>query len=1032
MYQVVDAAVVRAAALRLDSTPTVWPDLADTTSGGIAAWRRWLGQVWACEEFAAAVEVASPVLARRVRGICAGQPRTEREVRRAVLSIARYLLRARSRVTPFGLFAGVAPTGFGPVTAHVGDEHRVATRVDTTWMAKVVTRLEDDPNVRHRLPVVANNAAFVRDGKLVISYRQADDATDSTPTDVSIRHSDAVRTVINSTREPVVLGELAHSLATAFPLTAESVIHRVLADLVRHGFLRTNLRPPMTSTDPLAHVIETLTAVGADNIQLDTGHGLAELREIHSDLSKHDQANTADLDHELRAAASTKMTAITRSERPVAIDLRLDANVVLPEAVAREAEAAATALVRLTPEPFGAPNWQTYHGQFLERYGVGAAVPVTELVHGDTGLGFPVGYRDSRLPPPPDRGMSERDKALLTLVQHATMQRRDEIELDEDLIARLAVDDLASAAVQPHTQLRVRVHAPTLPALRRGEFELAVTGVSRAAGISAGRFLDTFDVEDRERIVRASRALPTIAEDAIPVQVSCPPLYPRAENVARTPAVLRHVLSLAEHPQQETGTQVVPLADLAVTADPRRLYLLSMSQRRPIEPVLLSAVEMVKHSDPLLRFLCEISTARAAQCTAFSWGAAGALPFLPRLRYRRTILSPARWTLSATDLPGPTASWRSWATGVTAWRDRNQVPGTIYLGESDRRLRLDLTEQAHLHLLRAELDRAGSVSLREAPGTDTFGWIDGRAHEIVIPLAATTRPIPRRTWPSHVTSRDLGHLPGTGGWLYVKLYGHPERQDTILTTHVPALLAALDPQPQWWFLRYHDPHPHLRLRIQLADHDFGQLAGHIGTWATGLRHANLVGQVQVDTYYPETGRFGHGAAMSAAETVFAADSAAAIAQLAAAAQRGGPHRHAIIAASMVDLAVGVTGGFAEGLRWLVDHVPRPSIPGPDRAVHDEAIRLTDPYDGNAVLRALPGGDSIAVQWTRRREALDAYRAALTAQGEITPASVLPDLLHLHHVRMAGVSPDLERACGHLARAAALSWTRRTGRPEPAS
>ncbi|MGH3868021.1 MAG: lantibiotic dehydratase C-terminal domain-containing protein [Pseudonocardiaceae bacterium] len=73
------------------------------------------------------------------------------------------------------------------------------------------------------------------------------------------------------------------------------------------------------------------------------------------------------------------------------------------------------------------------------------------------------------------------------------------------------------------------------------------------------------------------------------------------------------------------------------------------------------------------------------------------------------------------------------------------------------------------------------------------------------------------------------------------------------------------------------------------------------------------------------------------------------------------------------------------------------------------------------------GSSIATAWARRRAALAAYRDTLTASGEIAPNSVLPDLLHLHHVRMAGISPDTERLCGRLARAAALSWTTRTQR-----
>lgn len=1025
MFRVVDEAVLRASAHKPTVVP--WPDLTDTSVEGVARWRAWLCQVWASMEFAAAVEAASPDLARRVRQIRDGHPRPDREVRRAVLAVARYLLRAEGRSTPFGLFAGVAPLTFGadPVV-HVGDGHRVAERVDTTWLATVITRLETDPVVRERLLVVAHNIAFTRDGSLVISYRQAGGDVGE-PVDLSIRYLDVVARAMTIARDPIVLGDLAGKLAIDFPNQPRSAIDRVLAALVSHGVLCTDLRPPMTCTDPLGHALAILTRAGADT-RADTRDLVDALRGIHTDLATYDQACVPGLNHHLLATTAAAMTAISGTDRPLASDLLLDSDIVLPETIAREAAAAAAVLVRLTPDPFGPPNWQTYHGHFLERFGLNAIVPVTELVSPDTGLGFPAGYRDSLQPPPAGRALSDRDHAVLGLAQKAAMGQELEVVLDEALITELAVDDLRTASVQPHTQLRVRIHAPTLDALRRGDFELAVTGVSRSVGLSAGRFLDHFAPEDRDRMLRAYQSLPTITENALPVQLSCPPLYPRAENVSRTPPVLPHVLSLAEHPPQHPDTHLVELDDLAVTADARRLYLMSISRRRAVEPLLFSAVELVKHSHPLLRFLTEISTARAAACTAFSWGAASRLPFLPRLRYQRTILTPARWVLAATDLPGLSVPWRDWADSVTNWRNRYRLPNTVYLGDGDRRLRLDLTELAHLHLLRAELDRAGRVQLREAPDTTALGWIDGRAHEIAIPLVTTIKPRPHLIPRGPIISRDHGHLPAEGGWQYVKLYGHPDRHTTILTDHVPVLLSTLGGEPEWWFLRYHDPAPHLRLRIRLSDSsDFGRIATTIGTWTAGLREAGLIGQVQWDTYYPETGRFGHGPAMTAAEAVFAADSAAALAQLDATRRLGGPHQHALIAASMVDLAIGLAGGAEPGMRLLIDRIRVPSSPASDRTVHDQAIRLADPHD-QAALRAVPGGSLIAASWTRRRAALAAYCAVLTDQGQITPDSLLPDLLHLHHVRMAGTSPDLERTCARLARAAALSWTHRDPRP----
>jgi len=981
--------------------------------------------VWAQDAAAAAIELASPMLARGVHEVCAGHQQRARRVRRVVVSVVRYVLRMTSRATPLGLFAGMAPARFGPgLELRFGEQHHAVARVDTEWLAGMITRLEACPELRRRLPVVLNNLSFVRDGRLVVGCQQRPSASRRTePAEVSVRHTRAVQTAVHAAESPIRVGDLAGKLAASFPETPEAVIEGMLAELVMQRILVTSMHPPMTATDPLAHVVEELAAVGADAVP-QVKVLLHELCEIHGDLSRHSRVPSPIQRRDLRTSASRRMGAIFPTERPVTVDLRVDCGLVLPYAVAREVEAAAAALARLTPYPFGFPAWQDYHARFLERYGIGALVPILEILNADTGLGFPAGYRDSRLKPPLVSGLSERDFLLLALTQKAAMEQRPEIVLDDHAIAELAAEDIAMARVQPHTELRFRIHAPTPEALDRGEFELAVAGVSRAAGTTAGRFLDLLDPGDRGRMSSAYTQLPTVSEDALPVQVSCAPLYPRAENVARSPTVLPRVVSLAEH--QTRGDGVIPLEDLAVSGDAQRMYLVSVSRRRPVEPTVFNAVELTNSAHPFLRFLCEISTARSAACAPFSWGVASRLPFLPRVRYRRTILSPARWKLVAHNLPGPTAPWPEWVDSLAAWRRRSHVPDAVYLGENDRRLRLDLDEPAHLYMLRSDLDRAGHATVCEGPDTSAFGWFEGRAHEIVVPLAATSRPVPRRAWPGRTISWEHGYLPGSSEWLYVKLYGHPDRQTDILTTHLRSLLSTWDSPLEWWFIRYQDPEPHLRLRIRLRSANaFGEAAQRVGAWVTSLRRLKLIGQVQLDTYYPESGRFGAGAAMAAAESVFAADSAAAIAQLTYSGRSGGPRQHAIIAASLVDLATSFIGGIADGMHWLIEHVSKTSIPAPAREVYDQAISLASPHDRSAALRAIPGGDHIAAAWARRRTALAAYRDTLTTSGEIAPDSVLPDLLHLHHVRMKGISPDTERVCSRLARAAALSWTTRT-------
>jgi thiopeptide-type bacteriocin biosynthesis protein len=497
------------------------------------------------------------------------------------------------------------------------------------------------------------------------------------------------------------------------------------------------------------------------------------------------------------------------------------------------------------------------------------------------------------------------------------------------------------------------------------------------------------------------------------------------------------VISIGEH---TAASDALGVADLAVTADATRLRLVARATGRPVEPTMLNAVELAAFTHPLARLLCELPRARAAGVGPFDWGAAARLPFLPRVRHGRSVLAPATWRIRPSDLPSPDASAARWRHSVTAWRQRMRVPATVEVGDSDRALRLDLDRGADTALLRAELQQAGQVTLREAPEPGAYGWFDARPHEITLAMAATNIPLrpaqPIPTTPPVVVDRNHGQLPGASSRAYLKLYGHPDRVPDILTSHLPRLQASLDAtseasrdagvdQPlEWWFLRYQDPAEHLRLRFRLPNSEaFGALAAQVGAWAADLRQQGLLSRAQWDTYYPETGRYGTGPAMAAAETVFAADSAAVLAQIALT-SHASPYPQAVLAASLVDLATSTIGDIASGMRWLLKHPPAEPAEHPDRALHQTAISLATPHDGFAALSDQPGGAQVLAAWQARRKSLNEYRTQLTAGGQPRPADVLASLIHLHHLRMIGVDPASERLCYRLARSAALTWAAR--------
>ncbi|MFF5583253.1 lantibiotic dehydratase [Streptomyces hygroscopicus] len=1010
-------ALVRAVA-RPELPVSPCPDLDDLSPRGAAARLAWLREVWSEEDVAEAVEHASPALAAQVRALCSTGSPAMRDVRRAVASVVRYVLRAEHRATPFGLFAGVTSAALGARAAATwGSDHAVIGRASAEWLMAVVERLESCSELLGRLPVVLNNAVARRGSRLIVLYKCDTRGDRRRAVEASIGVTEPVRVVLDATRSPIRVAVLAAKLASEFPAAGPGKAYQLVQELIRHNVLITSLHAPSTETDALGYLLGQLDAVDADNVA-PVANTVRELGAVQADLR-----GCGSRAGRKRVAARMRALLPDVRRHPLALDLRLDARIEVPEAVAREIERAAWVLTRVCALPYGTAAWKAYQRRFYERYGIGTMVPLKEVV-ADSGTGFPDGYpgvpSDVRRP-----RLSARDDTLVHLAQAAALDGREEVVLTDEFIAAMDAGP-EYPRIPPHLEVGVRIHADSIEELHDGRFRLEIVSVSRGAGVTTGRFLGVLASEDRERLAAELADLPTADAGTVPAQLSFPPLLSTSAHVTRAPQVLTTLISVQEH--RPTGGDVLTPGDLAVACDGRRMYLAAPERGHRIEAVGMHALNLKEHTPPLVRFIAELSRAQCAQVTLFDWGAANAMPFLPRLRYGRTVLTPARWRLEAAELPGRDRPQTEWDTVLVDWRSRRRLPRWVYLAEDDRRLFLDLDQAGHRSLLRQHLNRSRLAVLVEAPEADAYGWCDGRAHEVVVPLKATRSP----AWPTLPTptpARTLSpaqiQTPGVSSLLLATLYGDLRRQNTLLAEHVPDLLDRLD-GPPWWFIRFRDPNQHLRMRIALPDsHAFAETARTVSTWADELRAAGLLSDLRFPTSYREMGRWGSGAAWEAAEEVFRADSRAVVTQLS---QPQRPPQRALVAAHIIAIATAFLGTTEAGMRWLIDHIPHTAPAPVSRPQFTETVRLADPSDGWAALRGVSGGHAVVEAWADRDVALAAYRPHFPGpdtQG-IRLDDVLSSLLHVHFVRHVAVDFPEEEVCLYLTRAAALAWmSRRT-------
>ncbi len=984
--------------------------------------RAWLAKVWARPEVCEALRLASTALGARIDQLLddGTEPHSVKELRRAIISVASYLLRWQRRATPFGMFAGVTAAAVGPARADVGAGHRAVARADAESLTTLIDQLEQHPGLRPRLMVVADSAGIVRDGRVIVDRRaEVGASAPGPPRESSVHLTRPVQFALAAAGSPIRFDALAAQMTARFSSASPDKIHALLHGLVDGGFLITSLRPPMTTFDALTHLIRALRAAGGEDLA-DIAVLLHELDEISARLAGHNSASDREQATEIRKAVAAQMTALVPGHGHVlAADVRLDARIAVPDRVLTETTRAASVLLRMTTQPFGSTAWLDYHARFRTRYGPGALVPVRELV-ADSGLGYPSGYLGAPRARPSWRMLTERDAALLALIQQATLDGAEEIELTDTDIEALTVGEHADIVPPQRVELGVAVYAASIAAIDCGDFTLRVTAAPRTPTSMAGRFAHLLDDADRTRLAATYTAEPekSAQGEVVAVQLSFPPRRPHNENVVRVPPLLSDVVSLSEHPDPaHPDLGVIGVDDLAVTADADQMYLVQHSTGRRVIPRIPHALDTTVQSPPLARFLAEVADARSAVFGGFDLGAARTLPYVPRIRYRRTVLAAARWILTSTDFPARPAGDGA-EDALRSWRQRWRIPARVVLCHGELRLPLDLDQGLDRALLRAQVERAGRIELQEDGPPGCQGWI-GRPAELLVPMIAITppsRPLPVTAAPGAVLR------PGDSAVVHAQLVGNPARFDEILTAHLPRFVDDLDGLVGlWWVWRHRDmirpeTDQHLAVFMRLTSPEqYGPAAAGLAAFAADLQTRGLPCQLTLASHPQHPARYGEGPALAVAEQVCAADTSAAIAQIATAEASGIPAQ-ALAAASMVQLAASFATGPETGCRALVGCL-RQEHGRLDRTLRDHALGLAEPDGGYQAVRALPGGEAVAAAWSARDTALTAYHRALAQQRD--PDTMLRTLLHEHHVRAVGVDPTFEKETNRLARAAAL-------------
>lgn len=817
-----------------------------------------------------------------------------RRGRAAENALVAYFSRMTTRPTPFGVCAGVtvAPISekttleLAPSSQYIRD-----VTIDLRVLKSIVRILEADPFFRAALRYRPNSTLNLVGGR----FKYLDIHTGRIHKDVRVYQSvayqatEALQRAIDLAVPGASIQELCDGLsdldrpAAGFAFEATSFVE----ELIRNRILVSDLNVSISGPKPVVDLISQISALDATNVDVrtlqKTFSQLAELnRRPIGEALKGYQEISIDLGRICKHSVEPSKRLHADLHKPP-ICVQIGSNVI-------QEIISAVHILHSISRPIDTP-WRKFKQDFLERFGE-AEVPLSLALDEELGVPFERSVR---------RGSSDlldgvlletransaiewtaRDALLLRLVCRALAARETEISLREADLTQLENRD--KGQLTDSFSVLATILAPSPEAIDRGDYQILFNDGYLSSSAAYGRFCfvdpglkakvrDLLDREERHN------------ESAIFAEVVH---YPGGEELGNI--VSRPIFSQFEIPYDCSSSlpadYQIPVSDISVSVRRDRVILMSKRLNKEIIPRLSVAHAFTKPMNAVVyKFLCALPFQVLRSIPVWSWGTVfQSMPFLPRLRFGKIIISPATWNLNKQEIHDLVSTSRNDACdGIRGLREKRGIPRMVLLREDNHYLPIDfenaLSARMLLHQIRKR-DQAKITELLPTPEQVAMRGPEGRyCHEVAVPLHLT--PTSNRQPSLGVSLRseypqENRLFPPGSDWLYAKIYSSPAILERALVEQLWPLILNLKSQSaiaEWFFIRYRDPDYHIRIRFRLNTVlAWGDLLLQLRETLRPLFSVGALKSLEIDTYSRELERYGGLRGIQLAEKAFCLDS----------------------------------------------------------------------------------------------------------------------------------------------------------------
>ncbi|GLU57359.1 hypothetical protein Dfri01_68200 [Dyadobacter frigoris] len=353
----------------------------------------------------------------------------------------------------------------------------------------------------------------------------------------------------------------------------------------------------------------------------------------------------------------------------------------------------------------------------------------------------------------------------------------------------------------------------------KGEF---IFDLKAVAGPSALNLMSRFAQSDddlKEQLENAARLEEAQNPDVIFTEICH---VPSAEvlKVASRPSLWSYEIPYLSHSSLPPTNQIQPSELLVSSPDGRQIMLGCERLGKRIIPRLNSA-HYYADGLPFYRFLCELAQQSDSASLDWDWNNFSTEMLIPRITYKHLILQKASWQLNWNEFETAMSDRGDQLSAWAAFAGNRKLPRYFQIQKGDNELLIDGQSIFSLQILEDALRKGSPLTLTEYLETEGRGFLSEKssclASEVIIPFL-NPRQKPAKASPVKVQdAQAVFHLGSE--WLYVKLYCSEQAGDFLLSEIIAPLCDGLHSRGEltkWFFIRYYDPKPHLRVRLNLT------------------------------------------------------------------------------------------------------------------------------------------------------------------------------------------------------------------------